>query len=94
MSWWTGSSAADQAVIAARLVAIERKLQAVMDHLGIVDVEPAYPEVMECVRRGKLIAAVKLYRDQSGAGLADAKRAVDRMAEQLCEAGHESRGRI
>jgi ribosomal protein L7/L12 len=82
-----GSSAVDQAVTTARLAAIERKLQAIMDHLGIVDVEPSYPEVIECVRRGKRIQAVKLYRDRTGAGLADAKHAVDRMAEQLREVG-------
>jgi ribosomal protein L7/L12 len=62
-----------------------------MDHLGIVDVEPSYPEVMELVRQGKLIHAVKAYRDQTGAGLADAKRAVDRMAEQPPDASRGSR---
>ena len=79
MGWWSGSSAAAPPQEAARLAAIERKLQAIMDHLGIVDVEPSYPQVRELARRGQKIQAIKLYREQTGAGLAEAKHAVERM---------------
>ena len=35
------------------------------------------PGVIELVRAGKTIAAIKVYRDATGAGLAEAKEAVD-----------------
>ncbi len=66
----------------ARLAAIERKLQAVLDHLGIEDVEPSYPEVVDLARRGRTIEAITLYREHTGAGLVEAKHAVERMTEQ------------
>jgi len=50
-----------------------------MEHFEIADVEPSYPDVQELVRRGKKIEAIKLYREQTGAGLAAAKEAVERM---------------
>lgn len=78
MGWWTGSD--DQGRTDARLAAIERKLQAVLDHLGIEEVEPTYPEVLDHVRRGETVKAVKAYRERTGAGLVEAKRAVDRLA--------------
>ena len=83
MGWWSGSSAAGQPHEAARLAAIERRLQAIMDHLGIVDVEPSFPQVTELARRGQKIQAIKLYREQTGAGLAEAKDAVERMERGL-----------
>jgi ribosomal protein L7/L12 len=82
MGWLSGSPA-EEPGDAARLAAIERKLQAILDHLGIVDVEPTYPQVLELARRGHKIAAIKLYREQTGAGLADAKHAVERMERGL-----------
>ena len=35
------------------------------------------PGVLDLVRAGKTIAAIKVYRDATGAGLAEAKAAVD-----------------
>ena len=78
MSWWAGSD--DQAAVERRLAAIERKVDAAMAHLGIADEEPTYPEVEALVRQGRQIQAVKAYRERTGAGLAEAKRAVDAMA--------------
>ena len=37
-------------------------------------------EVRAAIDRGQLIAAIKAYREQSGAGLAEAKRVVDALA--------------
>lgn len=41
------------------------------------------PTVVEWIRRGKLINAIKAYRDQTGAGLKEAKGAVDDLAREL-----------
>ena len=38
---------------------------------------PASANVVDLARRGRKIAAIKLYRSESGAGLAEAKRAVE-----------------
>jgi ribosomal protein L7/L12 len=61
---------------------IERKLDLVLRHLGIEYVEPAQGKDMsEQVRaladRGDKIAAIKAHRELTGAGLAEAKRAVE-----------------
>ena len=83
MGWLLGSSAADELQVTARLAAIERKVDAILNHLGIVDIEPTYPQVVELARRGQKIAAIKLYRQQTGVGLAEAKHAVERMERGL-----------
>ena len=72
----------DDADLALRLSAIERRLRAIMDHLGVEDVEPTFPEVERLARQGETIKAVRLYRRETGAGLRAAKEAVDRMVER------------
>ena len=66
----------------ARLATIERKLDAVMTHLGVVETRPEFPDVVRHLEEGKVIQAVKVYREQTGLGLADAKNAVDEIARQ------------
>jgi ribosomal protein L7/L12 len=63
---------------AARLAAIERKLDLIMAHLGIEEPEPTLPPraVQELVA-GRKIAAIKAYREATGAGLREAKDAVE-----------------
>jgi ribosomal protein L7/L12 len=66
---------------ATQLAAVQRKLDLVMDHLGI-----AAPEELEVVRHlqsGRMIEAVRAYRKQTGASLVEAKQAVDRIAARL-----------
>lgn len=62
---------------------VERKLDLIMQHLGLHDSAPAAPdpmaEVHEHLRAGKKIQAVKVYREITGVGLKEAKDAVDRM---------------
>ncbi len=63
---------------------IEAMLIAVIDHLGI-DFDPdatgafgMSEEVRALARAGRQIEAIKLLREQTGAGLAEAKDLVDR----------------
>lgn len=65
------------------LARIERKLDLVMQHLDIRDYAPpetdTMGEVRDLVRRGRKIQAIKVYRELTGAGLKDAKDAVERI---------------
>ncbi|MGE7385872.1 ribosomal protein L7/L12 [Streptomyces sp. NPDC004126] len=57
---------------------LERRLGLVLDHFGIEEPEPAgMDEVRALVRDGRTISAIKVYRQITGAGLAEAKRAVE-----------------
>jgi len=67
----------EQRIAAARLAAIETKLDAVIAHLGVEIRRPTHPDVEELVRQGKKIQAIKLYREQTGADLLTAKLAVE-----------------
>jgi ribosomal protein L7/L12 len=43
----------------------------------------AYPDVVEAIRAGKLIVAIKLYREHTDVGLKEAKDAVEAIARGL-----------
>jgi ribosomal protein L7/L12 len=69
-----------------RLARIERNLDRIMAHLQI-EIEP-YPQLdsdlEELVRTGKIIDAVKAYREANrGASLREAKLAVDHLKARL-----------
>nr|WP_240939860.1 ribosomal protein L7/L12 [Planosporangium flavigriseum] len=51
-----------------------------MDHLGVVDKQPELPEVVRELEAGRKIQAIKAYRDATGAGLKEAKDAVEALA--------------
>jgi ribosomal protein L7/L12 len=60
---------------------VERKLDALLAQAG-VRYDPygsAPPEVIEALRRGKKIEAIKHYRAATGAGLKEAKEYVDEL---------------
>ena len=69
--------------IERRLNTIERKLDAVLIALGIDPHTiarpngPVDPAVLRLVQNGDKIGAIKLYRDQTGVGLAEAKAYVE-----------------
>ena len=65
-----------------RISALERKVSGLYQHLGIAEpegMEGVSPEVLDAVRAGDSIGAIKLYREQTGASLAEAKEFVQRI---------------
>ncbi|MFF9688466.1 hypothetical protein [Streptomyces sp. NPDC014623] len=62
-----------------RMARLERKLDLVLRHSGIQDDDPVVAEVAALVRAGREIPAIKKYREATGAGLLEAKEAVDRL---------------
>ncbi|MFG1646993.1 ribosomal protein L7/L12 [Amycolatopsis sp. NPDC049252] len=82
-----GASANDRRVnrLERRLARMELKLDAIAGHLGVAAAEAAQPqladlpEVRKYLMEGKKIQAIKAYRESTGAGLKDAKDAVERM---------------
>ena len=60
---------------------LEKKVDAMMAHIGMTyDPYHDVPEAIhEHIRKGNTIDAIKLYRQWSGAGLRDAKDAVEEM---------------
>jgi hypothetical protein len=75
-AWWEGRRGS-----AAQLTALQRKLDLVMAHLGIP--APEESEVRGHLENGRTAEAVRAYREQTGAGLLEAKQAVDRIAGTL-----------
>ncbi|MEH1100065.1 hypothetical protein [Micromonospora sp. CPCC 205561] len=73
-------TAAQQARTTYRLAEIERRIQLVMDHLGVVDSAPVPPEVRDHLARGDKIKAIAAYRRATGADLRSAKAAVEAFA--------------
>lgn len=81
-------NAARIAALSHRLRRLERSLEAVAAHLGVtLPPEPVEgsPAVRELVREGKKIKAIKLHRDETRLGLADAKAAVERIQASLAD---------
>jgi ribosomal protein L7/L12 len=51
-----------------------------LDHLGVEVSEPHLKQVEALLGQGKTIEAIKVYREATGAGLREAKEAVDRLS--------------
>jgi ribosomal protein L7/L12 len=79
---FTGASTQERRSTAARLTSIQRKLDLVMEHLGIADTGPEQAEVVRHLEAGKPIHALRAYRRHTGASLLEAKQAVDRIAAE------------
>jgi len=56
---------------------VERKLDLLLKHQGINLVSAAEADVADLMKAGRKIDAIKLYRERTGAGLAEAKRYVE-----------------
>jgi ribosomal protein L7/L12 len=78
----SANSRREQLRTAARLAAIEQKLDAVVAHLGISVRDRELPEVLRLIFADQRVAAIRAYRAETGAGLLEAKNAVDAIAAQ------------
>jgi len=61
----------------SRLHAVDRKLNLILANLGIDPNEGMDQQIIELVRSGQKIQAIKLYREQTGAGLKESKDYVE-----------------
>ncbi|ARF55516.1 ribosomal protein L7/L12 [Streptomyces gilvosporeus] len=63
-----------------KLRTLERKVDLLLEHLGIEDpsADLAFKEIDELLAQDKKIHAIKAYRELTGAGLVEAKEAIDR----------------
>ena len=70
----------------AEIEALFQRVQRLEERLAALDGKSASPDVQsdpqiaELLRQGRNIEAIKLYREQTGVGLAEAKAAVERLA--------------
>ena len=64
-----------------RVAKLERTVDFLLEQLKLTYVDnpgvEASPDIMELVREGKKIEAIKAYREKTGAGLAEAKQYID-----------------
>lgn len=63
---------------------LEQRVAAIEAHLGLTPPAPttdASPEVAELVASGRTIEAIRLHREQTGLGLAEAKDAIERLRD-------------
>jgi hypothetical protein len=56
---------------------VEWKLDTLLKRSGIDLAAGADPQVVELLKAGRKIEAIKVYREQTGAGLAEAKQYVE-----------------
>ncbi|MFE6687924.1 hypothetical protein ACFVFQ_15770 [Streptomyces sp. NPDC057743] len=62
-----------------RMARLEKKVDLLMAHLEVAEpAEPWQAEVDALLAEGKTIHAIKVYREGTGAGLVEAKEAVER----------------
>ena len=71
-------------LLQSRVRELEEKLQYLYSRLNIDDrnrdTDPIQsPEIQEALRRGNKIEAIKIYRELTGVGLAEAKQAIERL---------------
>jgi ribosomal protein L7/L12 len=65
-----------------RLARIERQLTLIMAKLDVEEPETPMTGVVGELEKGNKIQAIKIYREQTGAGLAEAKSAVELIAKE------------
>ena len=78
---------AEMQLLRSRINELEDRLNFLYRRLNIEYANPGSnpvisPQVQDALRRGNKIEAIKIYRELTGVGLAEAKKAIDR-AEQF-----------
>lgn len=80
-SWITSTVGLRMKALERRAERAERRLGLLMEHFGIEEPEPAgLAEVRALVREDRTVEAIRVYRRATGAGLREAKEAVDALA--------------
>jgi len=74
---------ADILLLKSRISELEDRLNFLYQRLGLEHGDPnadpiRSPQIQDALRRGNKIEAIKLYRELTGVGLAEAKEAIDR----------------
>jgi ribosomal protein L7/L12 len=74
----------DTTALARRIRLLEKKINMIMEHLGLeVDDDSAGesidPGVLEAIKHGNKIEAIRIYRELSGFGLKEAKDVIDEL---------------
>ncbi len=71
----------DIASLRQRVIRLEAQVEYLYRHLGVTFIEDTRssdnPDVVAALRSNNLIGAIKIYRDITGVGLAEAKSAVE-----------------
>ena len=72
----------------ARIAELEDRLKFLYRHLNIEFLENnsdpvSSPQIQVALREGNKIAAIKIYREMTGVGLAEAKAAIDRTEQVI-----------
>ena len=75
-------------LLTSRVNELEDKLQALYRRLNIdyenIEADPAVsPQIQDSLRRGDKLEAIKIYRQLTGVGLAEAKQVIDQIASRL-----------
>jgi ribosomal protein L7/L12 len=70
----------------SRISELEDRLQFLYRRLNIDYIDPnsdpaLSPQVQDALKRGNKIEAIKIYRELTGVGLAEAKQAIDRVEQ-------------
>ena len=67
----------------ARIADLEARVAALDGRESSVQAPQADPRIVDALNRGRMIEAIKLYRETTGADLATAKLEVERLAGSL-----------
>lgn len=76
----------NDAAIFRRLERIEQKLDALIAHLEVEMPEQDDATYSRLIADGKKIMAIKEYRERTGAGLSEAKTAIDEIEQRMRKA--------
>ena len=79
---------ADIQLLKSRINELEDRLNFLYRRLNIEytdsNSDPIFsPQIQDALRRGNKIEAIRIYREQTGVGLAEAKQAIDGIASRL-----------
>jgi ribosomal protein L7/L12 len=79
---------ADIQLLKSRINELEDRLKFLYERLNISYSNPGSdpilsPEIRQALQRGNKIEAIKIYRELTGVGLAEAKDAIDRLESRL-----------